>query len=103
MGQVTIHTYDQQWEGASIVGMGMDTLTIHGVLFVRHPAFDTDLSFYVVPDEQGRRFQAGNSAFWIEAALCPKCHTIVDQADLFCGQCGTQLESDIHPTQQLES
>jgi hypothetical protein len=102
MGQVTIHTYDRQWEGAEIIGMGIDTLTMHACVLVRHPAFDTSLSFYAASDEEGRRFNVGNSAFWIEAMLCPKCSTIVDQADLFCGLCGTKL-SETPPTELLES
>ncbi len=103
MGQVTIHTYDRQWEGARVIGVGMDTLTgVHACILVRHPDFAADLEFAASGDAEGRHFNVGNSAFWIAALLCPRCSTIVDQADLFCGQCGTNLDETHSPTELLE-
>ena len=64
--QVTIHTYDRQWENAQIVGVGKDTFTGEDdVLTVRHPDFDGDRDFYAEPDEQGSHLNVGNAAFWV--------------------------------------
>jgi hypothetical protein len=88
---ITIYTYDREWSGAEFLGRGFDHLTGECVLIVSHADFKFPLRFYAAPNEEARHPNIGSHAFWIAVQFCPNCSTIVDQADLFCGQCGTKL------------
>ncbi len=63
---VTIHSHNNQWENAEVVGVGKDAFTEEDdVLIVRHPDFKQDVDFLAEPDEQGKHLNVGNAAFWI--------------------------------------
>jgi hypothetical protein len=104
MQQVTIHSHNDQWANAQVLGVGKDTFTGEDDVFiVRHPDFENPLDFYAEPDAQGRHLHVGNSAFWITIqGHCPNCSTVAGPADLFCGQCGTNL-NESNMTSLLES
>jgi len=66
MIKVTIHSYNTQWRGAEIVGVGKDSLRgIEDVVIVHHAAFVYDPEFYAEADVEGRHFNVGNAAFWL--------------------------------------
>lgn len=68
LGQkVTIHTYDNDWEQAQVVGFRKDTLMgTEDVYIVRHHHFEEDLDFYIAANGQGQHLNVGNAAFWID-------------------------------------
>ena len=64
---VTIHSQDNTWDEAEIVGFRKDTIQgIDDVYIVRHPHFEEDLDFSMEPDTQGRHLNVGNADFWID-------------------------------------
>lgn len=66
---VTIHTYDRSWRNAKIVRTDKDNLEgTRDVFIVRCPEYfeNDELHFYQQADSQGKRYNVGNAAFWIE-------------------------------------
>ena len=65
MAKVTIHTYDKQWEGAEVVGVGQHPHSRENTLIVQHPDFKYNPEFIAEEDEDGKHLNIGSAAFWI--------------------------------------
>ena len=67
----TIHSHNNQWDNAQVVGYGQDSLTGQkDIVLVQHSHFGAvDLEFYAQPDEDGKCRNVGNAAYWLEMDL----------------------------------
>ena len=66
---VTIHAQGVAWDGAKIVGTGMDMLDGSRAVFIVECLVygrARSMQFYQQADSQGRCYCPGNATFWIE-------------------------------------